>query len=366
MEFAEGTCGIYSPIKMLFDTPMYEQTVQTCWHTASCQSQIGLMVELLRLQQKQQLPSQVTAEDMTELLVEKNKHTLRFMLWEDDVEHFDEADIRPLLRLVFEVNTRMKMRDVELEAQRLLNSPEAMPPQMRHCKILSQAKKYARNLTEKQQEAPNSKLLGLHEVVLEVVPKVLQGFYLPPQNTSFNMSSQELSKLAVGVTKAVEDRVSAALSTIRCQVTLSRSIRDHIVQSIQEKVRRSYPEDVLEERLNCFASNVLNTITNVAKEEICGLVQIQIHTIEFITMDSGSPEADSAEVSIPPPPVIPADESPVITAVQDELIITEQPVQEDKSFNTTTEAPKTERKGFSSFLHWLLKNVFCFVMPEDD
>lgn len=39
--------------------------------------QIALLTELLRLRQKKQLPSEVTAEDMKELLVEESKSTLR-------------------------------------------------------------------------------------------------------------------------------------------------------------------------------------------------------------------------------------------------------------------------------------------------
>ena len=44
--------------------------------------------------------------------------------------------------------------------------------------------------------------------------KVLQGFWLPPSNTSLNKPSQQLSKMAAEVTKAVEDWVSAALSPV--------------------------------------------------------------------------------------------------------------------------------------------------------
>ncbi|KAI3362955.1 hypothetical protein L3Q82_011632, partial [Scortum barcoo] len=46
-------------------------------------------------------------------------------------------------------------------------------------------------------------------------------------------------------------------------------------------------------------------------------------------------EPDSAVVTTPPP-LIPIDEPPVITKVQDELIITEQPVKVDESLRTTT------------------------------
>lgn len=146
----------------------------------------------------------------------------------------------------------------------------------RHPKIIGQAQKYARTLAEQHQEAPSSKLLGPREVVIEVVPKVIQGFWLPPPNTSLNMPSQKLSKMAVGLTKAVEDQVTTALSTVLRQVTFSRSIRDDMVLSILGKVRQSYSQDILVKKLNCFTAEILNAITDTAATEICELFEPQI------------------------------------------------------------------------------------------
>ncbi|XP_018538288.2 cell surface glycoprotein 1 [Lates calcarifer] len=214
---------------------------------------------------------------MTELLLEESKSTVRVKLWEFELEDFDE-DVIPLLRLVWEVNNNMKRRDVEFEARRLLNSPETIPPQFQHPKIISQAHKYAKSLTEQHQQIRSSKLLCPREVVMEVVPKVVQGFWLPPPNTSFNMPSKQLSKMAVGVTKAVEDRVSTTLPSMLLQVSFSRFIRNDVVLSIQEKVRQGYTKDVLVKMLNCFSAKVLKTISDVAAAEICVLFQPQTHT----------------------------------------------------------------------------------------
>ncbi|XP_050932065.1 uncharacterized protein LOC108887413 [Lates calcarifer] len=366
MDFTEGSRGIYRPIRVLFDTPIYERALQTCWHVGSYKSQIALVAELLRLQQKYQLSSEVTAEDMTELLLEESKSTVRVKLWEFELEDFDE-DVIPLLRLVWEVNNNMKRRDVEFEARRLLNSPETIPPQFQHPKIISQAHKYAKSLTEQHQQIRSSKLLCPREVVMEVVPKVVQGFWLPPPNTSFNMPSKQLSKMAVGVTKAVEDRVSTTLPSMLLQVSFSRFIRNDVVLSIQEKVRQGYTKDVLMKMLNCFSAKVLKTISDVAAAEICVLFQPQTHTkmppnlkpredctqpadvVDLaeaktssavmtpppapptlaITANTGldeaeeqpvpSSELDSAVATTPAAPVSPADESPVISAVQDDL-----------------------------------------------
>lgn len=152
-------------------------------------------------------------------------------------------------------------------------------------KIISQAQKYARNLTKQHREATSSKLLLPCEVVMEVVPKVLQGFWLPPPNTTFNMPSQQLSKMAVGVTKAVEDQVSTALSSMPHRVTFSRSIRDYMVLSIQERVRQGYTLEGLVKRLNGFEAAVLNIITGVSAGEICVLFHSQSCTKVSVNMN---------------------------------------------------------------------------------
>ncbi len=121
---------------------------------------------------------------------------------------------------------------------------------------------------------------------MQVVPKVLQGFWLPLPNTSFNMPSQQLCKMAVGVTKAVEARVSTALSSMLCRVPFSRFIRDKMALSIQEKVRQGHSQDVLVKRLNCFAAEVLNTITDAAAGEICMLLHPQTHTKVSVNMNT--------------------------------------------------------------------------------
>lgn len=64
---------------------------------------------------------------MTDLLVEESKSTLGVWLWESELEDFDDDDARPLLKLVYEVNTSMQIRDIEFEARRLLDSSKATP-----------------------------------------------------------------------------------------------------------------------------------------------------------------------------------------------------------------------------------------------
>ncbi|KAG7499639.1 hypothetical protein JOB18_044459 [Solea senegalensis] len=273
MEFIGGSFGTYRPIRVLFETPIYERALQTCWHLPAYKIKVGLVAELLKLQQEKRIPSEVTVEDMTQLLMEKSKGTLRVQLWEFELEGYD-AEVTALLNLVWEVNNSMLNRDVVFEARKLLKSPDEFPASYKNHKFVSMAREYGEILTEKLQVTPCSKLLGPHDVVMEIVPKVLQGLWLAPPTAFLNTPSQYLSKMAVGVTKAVWDHVTTALPSVIHQVTFSTSIRDDIVLSIQEKVKRMNPHALLRRRkLDCFDAQLLDQIANVATSEICALFQ---------------------------------------------------------------------------------------------
>ncbi|KAG8010271.1 hypothetical protein GBF38_014517 [Nibea albiflora] len=250
MSFATENMKVYKPIKVLFDTPMYERALELCWHAPSYKTMIALTYQLLRLQQRRKLPSSVTGENMTELLAVQRK-----------------------------------------QAQKV-----------QHPKIIQKAHMYAKMLTkQEQQKGPESRLLCPMEVVLEVVPKVLLGCWLLPPATSFNMPSQQLSKMAIGIAKAVQDRVSKALSSVLPQATFSTTIRGKMALSIHRKVRREYTGEDIEMKLECFATDVLRTITSVAAEEICALFQTSVLTSSVEPpVHTASPEPDSAVVSTPP------------------------------------------------------------------
>eukprot|EP00064_Thunnus_orientalis_P005020 superscaffoldBa00000476_g5033 len=105
---------------------------------------------------------------------------------------------------------------------------------------------------------------------------------------------------------------TGCLYTILHQVTFSRSIRDVVVLSIQEKVRQSYTDNVLVKRLNCFAAEVLNTITDVTVGEICVLFQ---------------PQTDR-DTQLLPPPLMPPAEAP---SVLEDKTMNQEPNKEPDS-----------------------------------
>lgn len=121
---------------MLFGTPTYERALQHCWNISSYEAQIALVAQLIRLQQESRIPPEVTVEDMTDLLVEQSESTLSVQLRQFELEDFDDAVAKPLLTLMWEVNTSMKMRDVGFEARIFVNAPETSRTCFQHPKII--------------------------------------------------------------------------------------------------------------------------------------------------------------------------------------------------------------------------------------
>ncbi|XP_049585833.1 uncharacterized protein [Syngnathus scovelli] len=262
MDFIDGSIGVYRPIMMFFDSSAYRNALTTCWNFQTYMMQIGLLTELLRLQQNNLIPPEVTTETMTELLVEETNKSLKIKLWEFEVEECFEA----YAKLTFEVNTSMRMRDIEFEARRLLDSPEMVPPQLKHPEIINKAQQLAGNL--KQQDATCAKIWTLYEIVIEVLPKVLQGFWFSPPKPHFSMPSLYLSKMAVGVTQAVLDFISLPFS-MNIYIHFSKLMRDNVVLSIKDKVSQLFPLDEQANTNPGFQPELLKTITHVAVREIC-------------------------------------------------------------------------------------------------
>ncbi|XP_034018336.1 uncharacterized protein LOC117503234 [Thalassophryne amazonica] len=227
------------------------------------------MAELLKLQQKQELPPEVTAEDLTDLLVEQVSRSGGARLWRQELNIYEDTDIYHLLALVWQVNVGMKMRDVEFEARRRLTSRVSQRPSFQDAETSRTAQDIARSLMEMPPEAFGCKCFGPQEVVMEVVLKVVQDFWPHPTGLSHSiMASLHLSDTAVSIAKEVLDWLSPTLSTVDHRATFSCTDRDHMVLSILEKVRQMYSKDVLEEELNSFSPEVLTTIMEVTVQEI--------------------------------------------------------------------------------------------------
>ncbi|XP_026016131.1 uncharacterized protein LOC113017189 [Astatotilapia calliptera] len=229
-----------------------------------------MMMEFLRLQKENQIPSSLTAEHMGDLLVERSKETVR------------------------------------------VQSP----------KLLSNVRQYIDLLKERQQDAQTSKLLTAPDVVIEVVPRVLHGFWELPPHSLLNMASQRLSILSTSVTKATLDRVSKSLPTMENQDIFSRSIRGGMVQSILSEVREKYPEQILLNKIANFAPELLRTIADVAKKSICQIFQ---PTCESPVVPDVLPTKKPHSEGLPKSDVLPTKEPPFESSQMADVLRTEEP-----------------------------------------
>lgn len=128
-------------------------------------------------------------------------------------------------------------------------------------KLLSALEDYIQILKEKQQEPQSTKLPTAQEVVIEVVPHILQGVWELPPRPVLNMASQSLSILSTNVTKATLDRVPKNLTVMEGQAIFTHSIWHDTVQSILTEIRQKYPQEIL-----CnFAPVLFRMVADVAK-----------------------------------------------------------------------------------------------------
>ncbi|XP_028297082.1 uncharacterized protein LOC114458894 [Gouania willdenowi] len=240
---------------------------------------VAMVAELLRLQKENQLLSEVTPEDMARHLHVMSKRSLRVQLLDFQLQEYDNDDddeVRMLLSMAREVNDSMRMRDIQLDAQRLISAPELMPPNFISAKMKREAKAIGEALTERHQQTSCSEHLQQpRDVVLDVVPKVLQGLWVPKPRLFLTMPSMKLDKMAVGVTKGVEDGVLAALGSTTHEVSMSRSTRDEMITSIIKTLHEAYPEDIRRKMLNSFSPQLMHHVAEVTVEQITALFQPQ-------------------------------------------------------------------------------------------
>ncbi|XP_028296563.1 uncharacterized protein LOC114458384 [Gouania willdenowi] len=140
--------------------------------------------------------------------------------------------------------------------------------------MMKEAKAIGEALTERHQQTSCSEHLQQpRDVVLDVVPKVLQGLWVPKPRLFLTMPSMKLDKMAVGVTKGVEDGVLAALGSTTHEVNMSRSTRDEMITSIIKTLHEAYPEDIRRKMLNSFSPQLMHHVAEVTAEQITALFQ---------------------------------------------------------------------------------------------
>lgn len=98
----------------------------------------------------------------------------------------------------------------------------------------------------KNSKTQDSTLLALQEVVIERVLRVL-----------LITASQILNKLSTDVRKATLNWIPATHTATESQATVSRSMRDHMVQTILTGIREMYTQHTLH---RCCSLNLLVTV----------------------------------------------------------------------------------------------------------
>lgn len=242
--------------------------------------------------------------------------------------------------------------------------------------------KYLEILKDKLQETQTSRLLSPQEVGIEVVPRVLQGFWEHPPYPLLNLASQSLSELSTCVTKATLDQLSNTPRAKESKAIFSRSMRDDMVQTILAEIREKHPDDtVLSNTAN--HTTLLTTIAGVATNHICKILQPQIpnepvhHTqaaqcptrdqydlnITGTEEESTSPEINDDMVT--PGSLSASAESPFLPEVQaseehpSETSSTCEPLIPVTNTAESCEDLKTKKKE-KGFLQKLFKALCCF------
>ncbi|XP_042168122.1 uncharacterized protein LOC121842076 [Oncorhynchus tshawytscha] len=156
---------------------LYFQTLQACWEETYYNKQKKLMVHYLLLQSQGQVPPHVTTEHMSNWLVSQGKKSLRERVWKETLEEGND-----LARLAWEVNTCLKMMNIEHEAFcKLRRSMHPTSPADIDPKVHSIVEKAVRSIPGEQSKEPSSNLLSPSQVVVEVVPRLLLALWLQPQ-----------------------------------------------------------------------------------------------------------------------------------------------------------------------------------------
>ncbi|KAM9484073.1 uncharacterized protein ACWYII_004923 isoform 2-T2 [Salvelinus alpinus] len=220
---------------------LYFQTLQACWEETYYNKQKKLMVHYLLLQSQGQVPPHVSTEHMSNWLVSQGKKSLRERVWKETLEEGND-----LARLAWEVNTCLKMMNIEHEAScKLRRSMHSTPPADIDPKVHSIVERAVRSILGEQSNEPRSNLLSPSQVVVEVVPRLLLALWLQPEE-GHSEHPILISGMAVGMVAAVVEKLSCMLKDPSPHIPFSRAAAFDSVRSILGRISRSFSTDDLQ------------------------------------------------------------------------------------------------------------------------
>ncbi|KAM9447525.1 uncharacterized protein ACWYII_013030 [Salvelinus alpinus] len=196
------------------------------------------MVHYLLLQSQGQVPPHVTTEHMSNWLVSQSKKSLRERVWKETLE-----EGKDLARLAWEVNTCLKMMDIEHEAfckLRHSTSPADIDP-----KVHSIVERAVRSILGEQSNESRSNLLSPSQVVVEVVPRLLLALWLQPEE-GHSEHPILISGMAVGMVAAVVEKLSCMLKDTSPHIPFFQAAAFDSVRSILGRISQSFSTDDLQ------------------------------------------------------------------------------------------------------------------------
>ncbi|XP_029562016.1 uncharacterized protein LOC115157701 [Salmo trutta] len=199
------------------------------------------MVHYLLLQSQGQVPPHVTTEHMSNWLVSQSKKSLRERVWKETLEEGND-----LARLAWEVNTCLKMMDIEHEAFcKLRRSMHSTSPADIDPKVHSIVERAVRSILGEQSNEPRSNLLRPSQVVVEVVPRLLLALWLQPEE-GHSEHPILISGMAVGMVAAVVEKLSCMLKDLSHHIPFSQAAAFDSVRSILGRISQSFSTDDLQ------------------------------------------------------------------------------------------------------------------------
>ncbi|KAM9497316.1 uncharacterized protein ACWYII_001240 [Salvelinus alpinus] len=199
------------------------------------------MVHYLLLQSQGQVPPHVTTEHMSNWLVSQGKKSLRERVWKETLEEGND-----FARLAWEVNTCLKMMDIEHEAFcKLRRSMHPTSPADIDPKVHSIVERAVRSILGEQSNEPRSNLLSPSQVVVEVVPRLLLALWLQPEE-GHSEHPILISGMAVGMVAAVVEKLSCMLKDPSPHIPFSRAAAFDSVRSILGRISQFFSTDDLQ------------------------------------------------------------------------------------------------------------------------
>nr|XP_046154105.1 uncharacterized protein LOC123994976 [Oncorhynchus gorbuscha] len=202
------------------------------------------MIHYLLLQSRGQVPPHVTTEHMSNWLVSQGKKSLRERVWKETLEEGND-----LARVAREVNTCLKMMDIEHEAFcKLRRSMHPSSPADIDPKVHSIVERAVRSILGEQSNDPCSNLFSPSQVVVEVVPRLLLALWLQPEE-GHSEHPILISGMAVGMVAAVVEKLSCMLKDPSPHIPFSRAAAFDSVRSILGRISQSFSTDDLQSPL---------------------------------------------------------------------------------------------------------------------